>query len=133
MSPIPDRTCGLLHRAMALRLDRMHLLASNIANVDTPGYTPVDMDFEQVFVRSLEAEAGLARTSERHLTAAPLREESAGLYYDPAGTPGLDGNTVSLDRETAKMSENMLQYDAAARALQKKLAMLRYAVNDGGV
>jgi flagellar basal-body rod protein FlgB len=131
MSGFPDKITNLLGRALALRLDRMHLLASNITNADTPGYLPVDMRFQEVLGRELDARE-LARTSEGHLPTVDSAKEAA-LFYDPAGMPGLDGNAVSLDREVAKLAENTVQYNATSQALQKKLAMLRYAVNDGGI
>ena len=49
-----------------------------------------------------------------------------------AGTgAGLDGNSVDVDRALTAVAENAIQYNAAARAAQKKLAILRYAASDG--
>lgn len=130
MSGFPDRTTFMLGRAMALRLDRMHLIAGNIANVDTPGYVPVDMKFEKALGREIAAK--ISTTDGRHFRGIPDQGTEAELFYDPTSMPGLDGNAVSLDREMAKLAENNTKYAATAMALKKKLAMLRYAVSEGG-
>jgi flagellar basal-body rod protein FlgB len=49
----------------------------------------------------------------------------------PGDAPGLDGNSVDLDRTSAAVAENAIQYGAAAKAAAKKLAILRYAASDG--
>lgn len=120
MSGFPDRVSGVLAQALALRLERQHLLAGNIANANTPGYVPVDMRFDRVLERALGGEQ------------AAGSEAAPEVVYDPAVVPGLDGNAVALDRELAKLSENSTLYHAANRALQKKLGMIRYAISEGG-
>lgn len=122
MSGFPDRVSGVLARALALRLERQHLLAGNIANANTPGYVPVDMRFDRVLEQALQGEPAVGAAT----------ETPPEVVYDPAVMPGLDGNAVALDRELAKLSENATLYHAANRALQKKLAMIRYAVGEGG-
>jgi flagellar basal-body rod protein FlgB len=132
MSRFPDSISNALARAMSLRLDRTHLIASNIANADTPGFTPVDMNFQAALESELEM-GPLAQTSERHLAGSIGGEAAQPIYfYDPNNTPGLDGNSVSIDQEMARMSENTLLYDTTARALQKRLGLIRYAITDNG-
>ncbi len=131
MTGFSDQITNLLERALALRLDRTHLLAGNIANADTPGYIPVDMRFEEMLSRQMGSGPPMASTSERHFSSVAGGQPQPELFYDPTGVPGLDGNAVNLDREMAKLAENTTRYNATARALQKKLAMLRYAVNEG--
>ena len=131
MSDFPDRITSLLGKALDLRLSRQQVLSANVANADTPGYTPVDLKFQ----RALESAMPIGRlsvTSEKHLQSMGLSQDGPELEYDPGGQPGLDGNTVVLDRELAKIAENTIQYNATARALQKKIGMLRYAVSEGG-
>jgi len=131
MSRFPDAIANALSRAMSLRLDRTHLIASNIANTNTPGFTPVDMDFQAALEQQMET-GPLARTSEGHLLGSIEGAARPTYFYDPTGTPGLDGNSVSVDQEMARMSENTMLYDASSRALQKKLGMIRYAITDNG-
>ena len=131
MSGLPDNVCNVLGKAMDLRLDRHHLLASNVANVDTPGFTPTDMKFAHL-LKIQEQSTAPRRTSERHLSGLEAGSGQAELFFDPSSQPGLDGNSVSLDKEMAKIAENSIAYKAIANALQKKLALLRYAVSEGG-
>ncbi len=131
MSGFPDDTASLLSRALSLRLDRAHLIAGNIANADTPGFIPVEMSFEKILGQQLKTVSG-SKTSELHMPMVSGPDTPPELYYDPTGVPGLDGNAVSLDREMSKLAENTVKYNATAQALRKKLAMLRYAISEGG-
>lgn len=131
MSDFPDRITSLLGKALDLRLSRQQVLSANVANADTPGYTPIDLKFEKALEKALPL-GQLSVSDERHLQPTEVDSQEPELEYDPGGQPGLDGNTVVLDRELAKIAENSIQYNATARALQKKIGMLRYAVSEGG-
>jgi flagellar basal-body rod protein FlgB len=131
MIRFPEATTELLSRALEIRLQRQQVLAGNVANADTPGYTPLELDFARALAAQ-EAEAPLARTDPRQLAGLPAQPEDAALMLAPDGVPGLDGNSVVLEREMAKQAENTMLYQAANRALLKKLGMLRYAVSEGG-
>lgn len=129
-----------LERALDVRLVRQNILASNIANVDTPGFKPRDVDFTAAMV----AVEGAAKDSHGvDLPHTPVvgtlaTSEGTGLHAKnlpivevPAGGGSFDGNTVDLDRTMVAMAENALQYSASARAIGKKLAILRYVASDG--
>lgn len=140
-----DTTLTRLQQSLDVRLVEHNVLAGNIANSDTPGYRPKELDFSQAMAAAQQA-AGtemLASTDARHL--GPNGEGPAGagasratfaattLVHDGVGnSPSLDGNQVDLDRTMAGLAENSLQYGASARAAGKKLAILRYVVSDGG-
>lgn len=108
-----DNALTLLSRAMDARLYRQNVLASNAANIDTPGFKEKDLDFDAA-MRSSDAGEAL----KAHVTEVP-------------GLAGMDDNSVDLDRTMVAMAENGLQYGAAARAAGKKLAILKYVANDG--
>lgn len=134
-----DSTLSHLERALDVRLVRQNVLGANVANVDTPGFRPKDVDF----VASMAAIDGAGRSVEGvpQPTLAPAGEvesQQAGISARdlpivdvPAGGASFDGNTVDLDRTMVAMAENALQYGASARAAGKKLAILRYVVSDG--
>lgn len=137
-----DATLSTLERSLDVRLARQSVLAGNVANADTPGFKPRDLDFAAAMASSAGGTAGLAspglagvsRTGDLALSAggalAPDAPES--FVGEAAGAaPGLDGNAVDLDRTLVAVSENALHYGAAAKAAGKKLAILRYAANDG--
>ncbi len=117
-----DNTLTVLEKALDVRLYRQNVLASNLANIDTPGYAQRDIDFGEALRGELSA-AGEGADSASTLQAAT--HEVAGA------PPSLDGNTVDLDKTMVEMAENGLQYGAAARAASKKLAILKYVANDG--
>lgn len=135
-----DATISTLQRALDARLVRQNVLAGNMANVDTPGFVPKEVDVSAAFKNLPDAGSPVAQPS------APLVEgqmavegsgSGSGDSYDlpitsaPSSTPGMDGNGVDLDRTLVGMAENALQYGAAAKAAGKKLAMLRYVASDG--
>ena len=152
-----DRTLGTLERALDARLLRHNVLSGNLANADTPGFVPRDVDFAAAMrERALELDGappvptkGLNLVSAGHpvegaagdipLTAAGATSTGAvgpGAVGSPVvavqgAAAGLDGNAVDVDRALAAVAENALQYNAAARAAGKKLAILRYAASDG--
>ncbi|MBI2893690.1 MAG: flagellar basal body rod protein FlgB [Deltaproteobacteria bacterium] len=120
-----------LTRTLDYHLERHNVLASNIANVNTPGFRPMEL------VRETERAAGhqppLIATDERHFSAAPAGGGPGEVVVreDQAVRPGADGNSVSLERESAKIAANDIRYEGAVKIVAHSLAMLRYAANDG--
>jgi flagellar basal-body rod protein FlgB len=139
-----DTTLTRLGEALDVRLVEHNVLAGNVANADTPGYRPKELDFSQAMAAAREtvAQGGLAMTDGQHLGpdgasaasgASRALAAATSLVRDGAGTsPSMDGNQVDLDRTMAGLAENALQYGASARAAGKKLAILRYVVSEGG-
>ena len=113
-------TDGLDFQAQALNLrsQRQRLLASNIANVDTPGYQARDLDFASA-LRQASGQAGagnsLATPNAGHLAARNDIGANATLRYATASQPGLDNNTVDMDRERASFADNTVKYEATLR------------------
>jgi len=116
-----DNTLTVLERALDVRLERQNLLASNAANIDTPGFKEKDVDFDKAMAGVLAADGDDGR--EAAVRGATHEVEDA--------LAGIDGNSVDLDRTMTAMAENGLQYGAATRAVGKKLAILKYVANDG--
>jgi len=125
-----DKTIELLQRGIALSWFRHGLLASNIANVETPGFEPRDIDFKAELEKALRGGGiELLRTNPRHLGA----ERSQGiriLYRGDWENP--DGNRVNLEKEAVELAENYLHYMAMLRILQRKLERLKYTISEGG-
>jgi flagellar basal-body rod protein FlgB len=94
--------------ALVLRADRQRLIASNIANADTPGYVSRDFNF---------ASALRDATSGRHAdtgdAARPRR--APDLRYAAPSQTSLDGNTVDMDRERAAFADNAVKYESTLR------------------
>jgi flagellar basal-body rod protein FlgB len=105
-------TNGLEHY-MTLLSTRQKLVASNIANADTPGYKTQDINFQQELQNAV---AG----------SAPAAQEVSGLAVRN------DGNNVSLDRESRLLAENALRFNIASNLLRSELKMVRMAIEGGG-
>ncbi|MBS0447582.1 MAG: flagellar basal body rod protein FlgB [Proteobacteria bacterium] len=105
-------------QALNLRSDRQRLIASNIANADTPGYVARDMNFAQ----ALKAATGgaqpattLASTEAGHFNAGVGGPIVSTLNYAMASQTNLDSNSVDMDRERASFADNSVKYEAALR------------------
>jgi flagellar basal-body rod protein FlgB len=109
-------------QALVLRSERQRLIASNIANVDTPGYVARDMNF----ARALQEASGqsatpLAASRPGHLrVASGARSEPQLLYASPSQT-NLDRNTVDMDRERAAFADNAVKYEATLRFINNSV------------
>ncbi|HUK17350.1 MAG TPA: flagellar basal body protein [Bryobacteraceae bacterium] len=100
-----------LERYMDLLSTRQKLVASNIANVDTPGYLTQDIDFQSEFQHALGG--------------APRAQTVEGLAVRN------DGNNVSIDRESRLLAENALRFQAASSILHSQIQMVRAAIKEG--
>lgn len=119
--------------ALRLRQQRQEVLASNIANADTPGYKARDMDFSQALARASEAhgrlpDTQLALTSQRHIPAAAQSPVSGELLYRTPLQPRLDGNTVDMDVERVEFADNTMRYQSELTVLSARLKMLMAAL-----
>jgi flagellar basal-body rod protein FlgB len=134
-----DNTLSRLERSLDVRLVRENVLAANVANIDTPGFKPKDVDFTASMVAiegAAHGEGGVTLPTPPTLgsgtsEASGLAARDLPIVDVPAGGASFDGNTVDLDRTMVAMAENALQYAASAKAAGKKLAILRYVVSDG--
>ncbi|HXI54860.1 MAG TPA: flagellar basal body rod protein FlgB [Polyangia bacterium] len=137
-----DATLKTLEQSLDVRLVEQNVLAGNVANVDTPGYKPKELDFGAAMAaaRASGGSEAMAATEPGHMgvngatiaDASRVTDLASAMITDGRGTtnPSFDGNTVDLDRTMAGMAENALQYGASARAAGKKLAILRYTVEN---
>ena len=104
-----------LDRYMTLVSERQKLVASNIANADTPGYQTQDFNFESSLQAALHAPDGTA-------PAAPMVSPVPGLRVKN------DGNNVDLDREARLLAENALRFNMATNFLRSQLKDLHTAI-----
>lgn len=120
-------TSGLDFHATALNLraERQRLLASNIANADTPGYLGRDLNFQAALRDATDAvasrsraAAGVLQTNARHLggtTSAPSATQATAQAYTVQSQPSVDRNSVDLDRERATFADNAVRFEATLR------------------
>jgi flagellar basal-body rod protein FlgB len=134
MSLLFDRLSATLERGLDFRLERANVIGANVANVDTPGYTPVDLKFEEQLQRYLEGadpEPVLRETQADHRPGEVENDLRGELEFDYSALPDVDGNSVDLDSEMAKLAKNQIEYRASERAYNKRMALLKYAITEG--
>lgn len=119
-TPLFDPTLQGVSNAMTVHERRHRVLATNIANLETPGYRARDTDFR----RALEQAFSTTAVETGHVPADATR-----LHEDLEMPARADGNTVDLDLQMAKLADNTSRYAALARIMGKRLALLRQAVD----
>jgi flagellar basal-body rod protein FlgB len=105
-------------QALNLRAERQRVIASNIANADTPGYAAREMNFSQALREATgqSAVAGQLNTTQNgHIAFNRGANSPAGLAYATASQTNLDSNSVDMDRERASFAENSVKYEATLR------------------
>ena len=105
-------------QALVLRSERQRLIASNIANADTPGYVARDMDFAQALKEAtgaLQPAKSLTVSQPGHLGGTPGARGEPNLLYATPSQTNLDRNTVDMDRERANFVDNSVKYEATLR------------------
>ncbi|MCU0870054.1 MAG: flagellar basal body rod protein FlgB [Burkholderiales bacterium] len=116
---------------MRLRDLRTEVLAGNIANADTPWFKARDFDFRSALTQAKHgAGIAMARTAARHLDGKADGAAALGvkLLYRVPSQPSIDGNTVELDSEVARFSENALRQQASFTFLNSRLRGLQQAL-----
>ncbi|NTV86229.1 MAG: flagellar basal body rod protein FlgB [Burkholderiaceae bacterium] len=111
-----DEMLNFHQQALRIRDQRQQVLASNIANADTPHYKARDLEFKAALQGALKGTpaaggVALATTAPGHLAAKPGLAVDAGLLYRTPAQGSVDGNTVDVDAERAAFAENTIQYE----------------------
>ena len=119
------------------RMTRNEVATANLSNSEVPGYRELGYDFEEQLraVMDRDDPFPMATTNPRHFKnefTEANGEIQPDVYIRPTESIPEDGNTVDVDREMAVMSQNQILYRGAVELLNRKLAMLRYAVSGGG-
>jgi len=137
-----NSTIKLLENSLDLRAAKHRLLQSNIANQETPGYRAKDINFEQELKRvsaSTPANTGAdpgtgvnGRTNPAHIPVIGERGMEPRVIERPSGIEGFDSNSVGIEGEMVKLSENTLKYNISAKLLKGRLNMLMTAIKEGG-
>ena len=117
-----DQLLNFNHQALNLRAQRQQVLASNIANADTPGYKARDYDFKSALATAVATPA--AAEGSGGAAPAPAPE----LLYRSVIQPSIDGNTVDMDMERAQFAENTVHYEANITMLTHQIRMMLAAI-----
>ena len=114
-----------------LRQQRQEIIATNVANADTPGYKARRLEFEDVLKNSLPPRDALpmARTSGRHLPMAYSEPVIGEIQAVETSIPKGDGNSVNLDQEMARQTANQLLYNYATQSISGQIGTLRMVID----
>jgi len=132
MSQPIDNLFGMHTGALALWQRRTEVLASNLANADTPGYLARDVDFRKAL-----AAAGSSGDGSLPLAAPtagqidPVAQARDTLAYRVPTQPSMDGNTVDAQQEQAAFAANSVHYQASMAFITAQIRMLRTAITGG--
>ena len=119
MSKVNDVIDFLEHGIKAESL-RQKAIASNIANLETPGYRRVDVEFEELLAKALDSGGSIK-----------LSDIEAQLYRPMQTSVKSNGNDVTLEGEVGEMIKNTLRHKAYIRLLNKKYKQIELAMNVG--
>ena len=126
--------------ALSLRAQRQELLASNIANADTPNYKARDIDFSSALQGAIARNSGsaaaspLATTNAAHIGAAAdgkTLADGTPVLYRTVTQGAVDGNTVEMDTERTQFADNGLRYEAGISMINHQIRELMAAIQGG--
>lgn len=127
-----DSAFGIHQYALGVRNARSEILASNLANSDTPGYKASDVDFKSALAQAMTGTGSdvvnLTRTDEHHMPASTSVRIGNELYRVPLQPDTGDGNTVDVNVERANFLENALMYQTSLEFLNQKISQLSRAL-----
>ena len=130
-----NKTFSLLERSLNLRSLNQRVLASNIANMDTPHYKAFELAVAEEMKRYAEGGAKIPfeRTHANHLPGRTDPSNQVALKTAKAPDCSLrgDGNTVDIERTMGNLAENTLLYNTAVQLINKKFSWLKNAINGG--
>jgi len=130
-----SQTVSILEKALDLRSKKHNVIASNIANMDTPDYKAFDLVIEKELQKATGKgnSISLNKTNKAHMQSRRSKADGVSVQIDD--TQGLslrgDGNTVDLDKQMGNMAENTLMYKAAAQMIQSKFQGLKSVIQGG--
>ena len=131
MSSRLDEAMRFHQTALNTRAYRQQVIASNIANADTPNYKARDVDFREALKGAMAGKSGnlaLNATSARHLAAAGTSPLEANLKFRNDQQGAVDGNTVNMDVERSAFAENAVQYQASVTFINGLITGMQRAI-----
>lgn len=131
MKTLLDQQIKFHQTALNVQAARQQLLASNIANADTPHFKARDIDFREALQGALgnRSELGLTTTQSRHIEGGGGNLIDAAVKYRTELQSAVDGNTVNMDVERAAFAENAIHYEASVTFINGLLRGMQTAIS----
>ena len=126
-----DKAFGIHPQGLQVRAQRAELIASNIANADTPGYKAKGMDFKAALAQAAsKQQTGMTRTNDKHFDVRMELNNGVGFRVPDQADTG-DGNSVDVQVERNLYLENSMEYQASLQFLTSKIKGLKQAITGG--
>ena len=124
-----DKALGVHQYTLGIRAQRAEVIASNIANADTPHYKARDVNFYKALQAATSRQGGLAmsRSDSRHFDLSALSQQNYG-YRVPNQPDTGDGNTVDMQKEQSEFMQNALEYQMSLGFLDGRFSGLKKAL-----
>ncbi|MGH1600419.1 flagellar basal body rod protein FlgB [Campylobacter majalis] len=132
-----SKSAPLLAKAMSARGLRQKMIASNLANIDTPFYKARDINFEselrakkaEIYNKSKNKELKLAKTDKAHFEAVKFPKTGVyNIFLRDGHTARNDANTVDLDVETSELSKNQTMMSAVTNAYKRNSSIFKSVI-----
>ena len=123
-----DKALGVHQYSVGVRERRAEVIASNIANADTPGFKAKDLSFKDALASATQGRGfNLSKTSDRHISG--FRDVGSDVQFRVPNQPDTgDGNTVDVQTERASFMQNSMEYQASLSFLSSKIQTMRKAI-----
>lgn len=127
-----DNAFGIHPQGLQVRAQRAELIASNIANADTPGYKAQGLDFKSAMANAIsKQQSGMSKTNDKHFDMRMSLNDGIGFRSVDQPDTG-DGNTVDVQMERNLYLKNSMEYQASLQFLNGKIKGLKKAITGGG-
>ena len=132
-----SNTLSFLEKSLDLRVRKQRVLASDIANADTPNYRAFDVMVEDALQKvrrsGTEKDLELVTTNRRHMSLeeAPFPEPVVRALPAKPYSLKTDGNTVDVDREMGSLAKNQIMYNSSVEIINRKLRGLKTVIQGG--
>jgi flagellar basal-body rod protein FlgB len=123
---IDTATTEALGRFLDVDVARYQMIATNLANIDTPGYRTRDLDFRAELSRAAAQASGIENGGLTLASYHPVGRSVRGLMERP------DGNNVSLEREGLLLAETQMKFSLGVQLLKDQFHTIALAINSGG-
>ncbi len=134
MKSLFDSDVGLIGKVLDMQLQRQNVVTSNMANVKTPGYKPLKLDFEESLQSALglDARGKMTLTDQKHMPVV-FDPDSFGTDWTHAFKPRIvhGEDRVDLDKEMATMAKTNLHYSALTTIIRSKFEGLKQIITEG--
>lgn len=117
-----DKILGIHDDALRVHTQRVQVLATNLANIDTPNYKARDIDFASVLRESQKGHSPttMTATSAAHFQLGSIGSGDAPTKFRTPSQPALDGNTVDAHMERAEFAQEAVRFQATVQFLDRR-------------